>query len=168
MSNEKNFWSRVIQRPAVKRCQDYSESTTCELALTSSWKRSLSQSRTHGYRQSRPRRRVHIIRVHHDPKSLDNGFPFDDANEFRSLVHEILNIFRTYFSKGPPANVPHLKIELSGSAKPICVKIRNYSQIQRQFLRRMTTKFVDAVLIYPNPTSIWAYAPDLIPKSDLD
>lgn len=99
---------------------------------------------------------------------LDNGFPSNRADEFRSFFHEILNIFRSTFSKVPPANVPPHNIESTDDTKPICVKIRSYIQSRRQFLRRIETKLEDVELNYPNPTSKWACASHLVPKAGPD
>ena len=69
---------------------------------------------------------------------------------------------------GPPANIPPLQLELTDDANPICVKIRKYSESQRCFLRKLTDKLVAAGMIYPNPNSKWASAPQLVHKPGPD
>lgn len=75
-----------------------------------------------------------------------------------------MKIFRTSFSSGPLAHLPPLKIELTPDAKPVKVRLRNYSQEQRDFLDQFVKDFVRHGLTNPNSTYTWACAPLLVPK----
>lgn len=85
---------------------------------------------------------------------------FDDQ---RKIVMAQLGVFFTDLSQSAVAITP-LKLELKPYAKPVDVKIGNYSDSHRRFLRKLVGKLLDAGLIYPNPTSKWSCAPHLVPK----
>ena len=75
-----------------------------------------------------------------------------------------MDTFRTSFSAGPPAKLPPLKIELTPDAKPVKVRLRKYSQEQKEFMRELVNDLVAHGMAYANPTSKWACAPLLMPK----
>lgn len=93
-----------------------------------------------------------------------NGLPGHREAELRRIIFDRKDIFRVSFSSGPPAKVEPLKIDLVSDARPVRVKLRNYSQDQRNFLSNFVEKLVNAGMAYPNPTSPWASAPLLVPK----
>lgn len=78
------------------------------------------------------------------------------------------NVFRTSFSAGPPAKAKPLEISLVSDASPVRVRLCNYSQAQRKFLRNFATQLVNANMAYLNPSSAWACAPLLVPKDGPD
>ena len=88
--------------------------------------------------------------------SRNNGILAEDATA--------IDVFRTSFSSGPPAKVRSLRIELTSDARPVEVRLRNYSEEQREFLSDMVAKLVRNEMAFPNPTSVWACAPLLVPK----
>lgn len=96
-------------------------------------------------------------------KAKANGFPDDHWEELESLVWKHAAEFRTSFSS-EPARVEPLRIELMPDAKPVRVKLRNYSASQRAFLQKLVATLTAHGLVYPNPTSKWACAPLLVPK----
>lgn len=96
--------------------------------------------------------------------AVTNGFPTEKLPQLQELVLDHADLFRTSFSSGPPADIPPLKVDLVPDARPVRVRLRNYSQEQREFLSNMVNKLVENGLAYPNPTSPWASAPLLVPK----
>lgn len=93
-----------------------------------------------------------------------NGLSEIETEELSKIVNEHKNIFRVSFSSGPPANVEPLRIELVNDAKPVRVRLRNYTQEQREFLADLTKRLIDSNMVFSNPTSPWACAPLLVPK----
>lgn len=96
--------------------------------------------------------------------AFDAGLASDKRPVLAKLLSDHVDIFRTSFSSGPPARLPPLRIELTPDAKPVKVRLRNYSQDQRDFLAKFVKDLVHHGLAYPNPTSKWACAPLLVPK----
>lgn len=94
----------------------------------------------------------------------DNGLPNQDANRLDKIIDENRDVFRTSFSSGPHAKLRPLRIDLTRDARPVKVRLRNYSKEQQDFLTDMTDKLVEHGMAYPNPTSAWACAPLLVPK----
>lgn len=103
-----------------------------------------------------------------EKKAFDYGLPRDERPRLEKILSDHADIFRTSFSSGPPARLPLLKIELTADAKPVKVRLRNYSQAQRTFLDTFVSDLVQHGLAYPNPTSKWACAPLLVPKPGAD
>lgn len=66
--------------------------------------------------------------------AFENSFPIAHRNDLEELVLDHTDIFRTSFSSGPPAEVTPLKTDLVFDARPVRVRLRNYSQEHRQFL----------------------------------
>lgn len=64
----------------------------------------------------------------------------------------------------PTSRIEPLEMELSPEASNVKVRIRNYSEEQRTFLRSMTTKICDVGLVYPNDTDLWVSEPFIVPK----
>ena len=85
-------------------------------------------------------------------------------SNLKGILRDHMDIFRTSFSAGPPAKLPPLKIELMPNAKPVRVRLRKYSQGQRDFLSDFVKDLVAHGMAYANPTSKWACAPLLVPK----
>ena len=83
--------------------------------------------------------------------------------ELRSLINNNLSIFCTTFSGGPPADIKPLKIDLTPDRRPVPVKLRNYSQEQREFLKKFVADLLSCGMVYANPTSSWVCAPLLVP-----
>lgn len=97
-------------------------------------------------------------------RAKQNGILPKPLDDLTKIVWSHAHVFDTRFS-ATPAKVPPLKIELTGDARPIRVKLRNYSQSQRNFMTNLTNELMQYNLIYPNPSSKWACAPLLVPKS---
>ena len=93
-----------------------------------------------------------------------NGLAKQKREELRSLINNNMSIFCTTFSGGPPADIKPLKIDLTPDSRPVRVKLRNYSQEQREFLKKFVADLLSCGMVYPNPTSSWACAPLLVPK----
>lgn len=94
----------------------------------------------------------------------ENGISSEHASILDKILAKHLDVFRTTFSSGPAANIPPLKIDLVHDAKPVRVRLRNYSQTQKEFLAEFVNKLLDAGMVFPNPSSPWASAPLLVPK----
>lgn len=82
-------------------------------------------------------------------------------NGLRQIVMERFDVFGTDYSQSS-ASIPLLRLELKPDTKPVHVKIRKYSENQRQFLRNLVAKLLEAGFVYPNPTSKWSCAPHLV------
>lgn len=80
------------------------------------------------------------------------------------IVSDRVYIFRCSSSSGPPARLPPLKIELTPDAKPVKVRLHNYSVDQRRIMGVFIKSLVRHGMAYPNLTSKWACAPLLVPK----
>jgi hypothetical protein len=96
-------------------------------------------------------------------QARDNGL-LPDADELEIIFRDSMDIFRVAFSSGPAAKLRPLDIKLTTDARPVRVKIRNYSQEQREFLSKWVTGLVRCGMAYSNPTSPWVCAPLLVPK----
>lgn len=59
---------------------------------------------------------------------ISNRLPTEHVASFKATVSKRKDIFRVGFSSSDPANVRPLKIELTSDARPILVKLRNYTQ----------------------------------------
>ena len=94
----------------------------------------------------------------------DNGLADVFESNLKGILRDHMDIFRTSFSAGPAAKLPPLKIDLTPDAKPVKVRLRKYSQEQKEFMRDFVNDLVANGMAYPNPTSIWACAPLLVPK----
>ena len=97
-------------------------------------------------------------------KAKRKGLTDEQSNTLDGIIDSHTNVFRTSFSSGPAAKFPPLKIDITADAKPVKVRLRNYSQDQREFLKELVDKLVRTGMAYPNPTSRWACAPLLVPK----
>ena len=95
----------------------------------------------------------------------DNGLPQDSATELDDLLNSRLDILRVSFSAGPPARIRSRTVDLATEARPVKVRLRNYSREQREFLMDFVKKLVRNGMAYLNPTSAWACAPLLVPKA---
>lgn len=93
-----------------------------------------------------------------------NGMQGKELERLQRTVRAHKNVFRTSFSAGPPAKVQPLKIDLVPDATPVRVRLRNYTQAQRQFLKDFVAQLEKANMAYFNPSSAWACAPLLVPK----
>ena len=93
-----------------------------------------------------------------------NGLSKQKQEELRSLIKNNLSIFCTTFTAGPPVDIKTLKIDLNPDCRPVRVKLRNYSQEQREFLKKFVADLLSCGMVYANPTSSWACAPPLVPK----
>lgn len=97
-------------------------------------------------------------------EAAENGLPENKQNQLRIIVESHQNVFRTGLSAGPPVKIPPLKIDLVSDARPARVKLRKYSQDQREILGKLCKKLIQCGMIYSNPSSPWACAPLLVPK----
>lgn len=93
-----------------------------------------------------------------------NGLSPKHRSALRDMLHNHMDVFRTSFSSGPPAKLRPLSIELESDARPVRVRLRNYSKDQREFLSKFVSDLLRHGMAYPNPTSPWACAPHLFPK----
>lgn len=85
--------------------------------------------------------------------ATENGLPDENKDKLRQLVQNNVDVFKTLFSAGPPAKIDPLHIELTSDAKPSRVRLRNYSQEQRQFLSRFVETLESAGMAYFNTSA---------------
>lgn len=97
-------------------------------------------------------------------RASEEGLQGELLTRLKTLVLKNTDVFRVGFSSGPPAQFKPMKIELVPNAKPVRVRLRNYTQEQRLFLSETVKKLVDCGMAYENPTSPWASAPLLVAK----
>ena len=93
-----------------------------------------------------------------------NGLPPQYHERLKSIILKHIDVFRIGMSGGPPADIPPMIIKLTPHAKATRVKLRNYSQSQRDFLSQFVNSLLDKNMAYPNPYSAWASAPLCVPK----
>lgn len=74
-------------------------------------------------------------------------------SKLKSILLDLMDIFRAFFSAWPPANLPPLRIELTPDAKPVKVSLRKYSKEQKEFMHEFFKNLVAHKMAYPNPTS---------------
>lgn len=65
----------------------------------------------------------------------------------------------------PPANIKPLKIKLKYDALPVKVRLRNYSQAQREFFQDFVENLERTGLAYWKQTEKWARTPLIVSKS---
>ena len=98
--------------------------------------------------------------------AVAEGLPEDDATTLRELLHEYRDIFRSRLGSDPPMKVKPMKIQLRKGAVPFRAKQRRYSPQQAAFLRDKANQLLRLGLVYRNPTSRWASAPLIVPKTN--
>ena len=76
-----------------------------------------------------------------------NGLPDSEALHPDALIDSFADIFRISLSSRPPAKLRPLKIELLPGAKPVRVRLRNYTQEQREFLSDFVSRLQDAGMV---------------------
>lgn len=96
-------------------------------------------------------------------RAKDNGLPQSHWRAVEFLVQEFSGSFSNRFS-ATPSKVDPLIIRLTPDAKPVRVKLRNYSPSQRLFMKKMMDELISYDIIYPNPSAAWANAPHIVPK----
>lgn len=83
---------------------------------------------------------------------------------------ELLQFFWAHLGKlcinlsDEPAKRNSLHIELTPKPHPVRVKLRNYSEKQRNFLRKLLSNIIQHNCMYPNLSLKWASAPLIVPK----
>lgn len=97
--------------------------------------------------------------------AVSNGLRAEKVMNLKKIVTDHSDIFRTSLSSGPAADVDPLRIGLFPDAKLVKVRLRNYTQNQRNFLSDFVQKLVSFRMAYPNPSSPWSCAPLLVPKA---
>ena len=90
--------------------------------------------------------------------------PSEHVPTLRHLVNEFTDIWSTSLQAGPPAILPPLVIRLKPDAVPVRVRLRRYSQEQRDFLALFVKTLEEAGMVYRNPSAAWCSAPLLVPK----
>ena len=80
-----------------------------------------------------------------------DGLAKQKQEDIRSLVNNNLSIFCAAFSAGPPAGIKPFKMDLAPHGRPVRVKLRNYSQEQRQFLKKFVADLLLCGMVHANP-----------------
>lgn len=81
--------------------------------------------------------------------AIDNGFTDMKLTTLRKIVGEHTDIFQTPLSSELPTDVPPLKNDLVSDATFVRLRLRNYSQDQKEFLSTMVSKFMACGMEYP-------------------
>jgi Reverse transcriptase (RNA-dependent DNA polymerase) len=97
-------------------------------------------------------------------QAQQNGLPDGSVLALGELLNDFADIWSTSLHAGPPAKLPPLVINLKPDAIPVRVRLRRYSQEQRDFLKQFVSQLEAAGLIYRNPRAAWCSAPLLVPK----
>jgi hypothetical protein len=71
--------------------------------------------------------------------------------ELRSLVTDFPEIWIISLQAGAHADLPPLEVKLKPDAVPVRVRVRRYSQEQRDFLSRFVAQLEAAGMVYKNP-----------------
>lgn len=94
-----------------------------------------------------------------------NALSSDKLPQLNELVSEHINIFRTAFPSGLPADIAPLKVDLRANETSVSVwRLCNYSWDQKEYLACMVSKIVESCLDNANPSLSWASAPLLVPN----
>jgi hypothetical protein len=93
-----------------------------------------------------------------------NGLPSELMPAMRELLKDFSDIWSISLTAGPPAKLPPLVINLKTDAIPVRVRLRRYSQEQREFLSRFVAQLEASSMVYRNPRAAWCAAPLLVPK----
>lgn len=80
------------------------------------------------------------------------------------FLDDRIDVFGTGFLSGPPAGVPHLKMELTPDARQILFRVRNYTQGRCEFLQKCFEDLARQGMTYWTGSSVWTSAPLLAPK----
>jgi hypothetical protein len=93
-----------------------------------------------------------------------NGLPAEFVPTLRGLLNDFRDIWSISLTPGPPARLPPLVINLKPDSAPVRVRLRRYSQEQRDFLARFVSQLEAAGMVYRNPRAAWCSAPLLVTK----
>jgi hypothetical protein len=88
-----------------------------------------------------------------------NGLPSEIMPAMRELLKDFSDIWNISLTAGPPAKLPLLVINLKTDAIPVRVRLRRYSQEQREFLSRFVAQLEASSMVYRNPR------PGALPRS---
>jgi hypothetical protein len=97
-------------------------------------------------------------------QAVENGLPPEHEPALHELTQEFADIWNISLTAGPPAKLSPLVITLKDDAVPVRVRLRRYSQEQRDFLSKFVAQLEAAGMVYRNPRSAWCAAPLLVPK----
>lgn len=97
-------------------------------------------------------------------RAVDNGLPDQYTKPLSNQVWTFCSTFSTRFSS-TQSKVDPLSIGLTPDARPVRVKLRNYSPSQRAFMKGLIDERIGHCIVYPNPSSPWACAPLIVPKT---
>lgn len=100
-------------------------------------------------------------------RAKKEGFPDEQWDHLSELIWKHADDFGITFSE-MPAKIEPLRIELTPDAHAIRVKLRNYSEEQRSFMKSLVADLIKHSCVYANPTAKWASAPLLVPKPGPD
>lgn len=98
----------------------------------------------------------------------NNVFLMEHVPELKGILSNHVEVFRTSFSSALPVYIEPLKMDSVKDATPVCVRLLNYLQTQRDFLADTVSKLVESSMVYPSPTSSWACATLLVAKPGSD
>lgn len=91
-----------------------------------------------------------------------NGISKENCDGVRKLVDDSVRVFSTTFAKRPPTKSKPCNTDLMANSKSARVKLANYSQEQREFLKTFVDKPKSCNIVNANPTLSWASPPLLL------
>jgi hypothetical protein len=97
-------------------------------------------------------------------QAKNNGLPPEHMPAIRELLKDFSDIWSLSLTAGPLEKLPPLVIDLKADAIPVLVRLRRYSQEQKEFLSRFVAQLEACSMIYRNPRAAWCAAPLLVPK----
>jgi len=98
-------------------------------------------------------------------EAVDNGLPEQSKARLTNILEKHADVFRLKLGTDPPVNVAPMIVKLEPNSKPVSVKVRRYTPRQSVFLQSKVKELERIGLVRRNPTSAWACAPLIVPKS---
>lgn len=100
----------------------------------------------------------HQENVLHDVRDLEQcvmhaGLPSELRSQIRFILNQNIDMFRVGLSSGPAADLPPFKTDINPTARPVRVKLQNYSFDQRQFLQSFVKDLERHSHVYRYPTA---------------
>jgi hypothetical protein len=95
------------------------------------------------------------------------GASAEFVEELRSILMELIDVFRLVIGREPPVDMPPMEVTLKPGATPVRCRARRYSQAHREFLKKHIDALVNAGLCYRNPKSRWCSPPLVVNKQEV-
>lgn len=90
-------------------------------------------------------------------------FPRARFDELRNILMERMGMLKLDFSQ-LYTSIPLLRLELKTKTKNRSCQITKIQQQLKHYLHKLVDEQLEAGLVYPNSSSKWSYATNLVPK----